>query len=85
MRIILAALVALIVAGGAERASAAEYPWCAELKDRDGSSTNCGFTSFGQCMATVSGVGGFCRENPLYYAGADRERRTEPRRRVRSY
>ena len=26
--------------------------------------TNCGFHSYGQCKAAVSGVGGLCRPNP---------------------
>ncbi|MDQ2083704.1 DUF3551 domain-containing protein [Xanthobacteraceae bacterium Astr-EGSB] len=64
MRILLAAMTAFILAGAVERAAAEPYyPWCAELRDRTGSSTNCGFTSYDQCMASVSGVGGFCREN----------------------
>jgi hypothetical protein len=61
---LLAAFFVIALAGGIERAVAEPYyPWCAELRDRDGMSTNCGFTTFQQCMATVSGVGGFCREN----------------------
>jgi hypothetical protein len=27
---------------------------------------NCGFVSFAQCMATVSGIGGFCIVNTQY-------------------
>jgi hypothetical protein len=46
-------------------ASAAEYPWCAQYGGRDGG-RNCGFTSFQQCMATVSGIGGFCERNQFY-------------------
>lgn len=42
------------------------YPWCHTQYEGVGraSSTNCGFTSFAQCMATQSGVGGMCNENP---------------------
>lgn len=32
----------------------------------------CGFVSFQQCMATVTGIGGFCVRNTLYQAPADR-------------
>ncbi len=42
----------------------AEYPWCANY-GRDGGS-NCGFSTFEQCMATVSGIGGSCDPNPFY-------------------
>ena len=46
-------------------------PWCADYGGgRGGGGTNCGFYSFEQCMATVRGIGGFCRqngfENPSY-------------------
>lgn len=44
---------------GITRADAA--PWCADYSDK---STNCGFTSFQQCQADISGVGGFCSPNP---------------------
>jgi hypothetical protein len=38
------------------------YPWCARnLAGRD---IDCSFVSHGQCMATVSGVSGFCMQNP---------------------
>ena len=33
------------------------YPWCAQYAD-DGGGTNCGFRTFEQCRATVSGLGG---------------------------
>jgi hypothetical protein len=38
-------------------------PWCAYYSGRGGS--NCGFYSFEQCQATVSGRGGFCNQNPF--------------------
>ena len=46
------------------RAEAQNYPWCARYSYRDGAT--CGFTTFQQCMATVSGIGGFCELNNLY-------------------
>src|SRR5216684_1619354 len=38
-------------------------PWCADYSGKGGS--NCGFHSFEQCQAAVSGRGGFCRTNPF--------------------
>ena len=38
---------------------AQNYPWCAIYNDGSGSK-NCGFASFQQCQADVSGIGGFC-------------------------
>ena len=50
-------------------AQAVEYPWCAQYGGRGGEGgRNCGFVSFEQCMATVSGIGGFCERN-LFYKG----------------
>jgi Protein of unknown function (DUF3551) len=46
-------------------AKAQNYPWCAQYKGLGGA-TNCGFVSFEQCLATVSGIGGFCMPNNLY-------------------
>jgi hypothetical protein len=48
----------------ADHAAAQNFPWCALYPDPVG--TNCGFTSFAQCLATVSGAGGFCEPNTLY-------------------
>ena len=39
--------------------------WCAEY-NMGGGATNCGFATFQQCMAAVSGVGGSCGPNPMY-------------------
>jgi hypothetical protein len=51
-------------------AAAIEYPWCAQYGWKGG--RNCGFSSYQQCMATVSGIGGSCERNLFY---ADRPRR----------
>lgn len=54
------------VAGGSS-AHAQNYPWCAVYSGGDmGGGTNCGFTTFQQCMATVSGIGGFCNQNTQF-------------------
>lgn len=43
------------------------YPWCALYAGADGDGgRNCGFTTYAQCRASISGVGGVCNENPAY-------------------
>jgi hypothetical protein len=42
------------------------YPWCARM-GRDAAATSCYFTSYQQCRTTVSGVGGFCYQNPGFH------------------
>jgi hypothetical protein len=42
----------------------AEGSWCANYSGNGG--TNCGFYSFQQCMAAVSGAGRFCTQNGFY-------------------
>ena len=57
------------------------YPWCAVYSGRGGGGTNCGFRTWQQCMATVSGIGGFCERNQFYNprSGSDRSRKQQPR------
>jgi hypothetical protein len=50
------------------RAQAREYPWCARY---DAWSYNCGFATFQQCLATISGAGGICERNPRAVALID--------------
>lgn len=52
----------------ADPVAADPYKWCANY--RNGGS-NCGFTTFEQCQATVSGVGGSCGPNQ-FYTGPDK-------------
>ena len=60
---------------------AQNYPWCAIYNDGSGSQ-NCGFASFKECQADVSGIGGFCTQNSTYQPfagpGASRFRRGYP-------
>lgn len=42
------------------------YPWCAVYGGRGGGASNCGFLTWQQCMATISGMGGFCNRNQFY-------------------
>jgi hypothetical protein len=61
-------------------AQAQNYPWCAVYSGRAlGGATNCGFTTFQQCMATVQGIGGFCEVKTQYQPPPG------PRRRNRAY
>jgi hypothetical protein len=40
--------------------------WCAYYDFGANGATNCGFSTYQQCLATVSGVGGSCGANPQY-------------------
>ncbi len=54
-------------AGFGSPAQAQNYPWCAEYGGGDmGGATNCGFTTYEQCMETLRGMGGFCNQNTQY-------------------
>jgi len=56
----------------------ADGPWCARYgTGLEGS--NCGFYSFEQCQAAISGNGGRCSQNLLY--GTDGEPRRRQQRR----
>jgi hypothetical protein len=65
--IMLAMGIAATALAGAmsEAAQAREYPWCARY---DWTTSNCGFVSLQQCLATISGIGGRCEPNPQYGA-----------------
>ena len=43
-------------------------PWCAFYS---ASTYNCGFHTYEQCLATVRGVGGWCRQN--FFEGTGRK------------
>ena len=66
-----------MLSGGARAQS---YPWCAQYGAGMGGAVNCGFTSFQQCQADVSGIGGFCEPNTTYQrpAGPHRQHRAQP-------
>jgi len=66
MRLLLFALgLCISIVGAAKNADAQNYPWCAQYNDGSGG-MNCGFTTFQQCLADVSGIGGFCIQNNTY-------------------
>jgi hypothetical protein len=56
---IVLAVTLLTVAG----ADAADNRWCATYTKP--SAENCTFSTFAQCQAQVSGIGGWCRPNPF--------------------
>ena len=67
------AFFGLLLAGSTLEAR--EYPWCASY---DAYTSNCGFTTYEQCRATILGAGGICRPNPrAFYSPGPEER---PRR-----
>jgi hypothetical protein len=71
-----------VLAGNASPASAETYyPWCARYGSDMGGASNCGFSTLEQCLATISGIGGFCERNPFYVDAYNAER---SRRRARN-
>jgi len=79
---IMAALVAGVALWAPTAGQAQTYPWCAQYGGMGGGGgRNCGFSTYEQCLATVSGVGGFCERNS-FYTGPERLVR-KPRKRVR--
>ena len=62
-------LIAAVPLGEIQAASAqspTSYPWCARF--RSTGATSCYFTSYQQCMTTLSGIGGYCYRSPYYDA-----------------
>ena len=50
----------------------ADGPWCAYYVK---GATNCGFYSYEQCMADISGIGGSCLRNPAFPASSNSRKR----------
>jgi hypothetical protein len=72
--VILMSAVIVGVAAMSLPASAQNYPWCAHYAGGGGGGgRNCGFETRAQCMATVSGIGGFCAHNTQYRPGHRRQ------------
>jgi hypothetical protein len=65
--VVFTALAAVTIPAAAQ--SPTSYPWC--MKGARGG-TSCYFNSYQDCMAAVSGLGGWCMRNP-YYRGAGRQ------------
>ena len=73
-------VAALSAAALATPAQAREYPWCARY---DAWAYNCGFATFQQCLATISGAGGICTPNPRAVAIEDERPRRHKRARAK--
>lgn len=75
-----------LLAGGAVGMSTAqaEGAWCADQGGRNGY-TNCGYYTYQQCRAAVSGVGGFCRQNTTFAPNYGYYDEQPQQRRSRSY
>jgi uncharacterized protein DUF3551 len=72
-------LMAAIVIVLAVLTQTSNAQWCAEYSS-GGGYENCGFSTFEQCQATVSGIGAnFCRpsqyNNPSYASAGRKKRR----------
>jgi hypothetical protein len=65
--------VVLAAASIGTPAHAQNYPWCA-FYTGPFSATNCGFSTYQQCLATISGVGGYCQPNTMYVPLSSRRR-----------
>jgi hypothetical protein len=63
------ALSVLVLLAGSERSGAEiTYPWCAQYGGggETGGGRNCGFWTYEQCRAAISGMGGYCELNAMY-------------------
>ncbi|HVZ50607.1 MAG TPA: DUF3551 domain-containing protein [Pseudolabrys sp.] len=83
MRFVLATAATLaLFAPGAGHAD--PYKWCAQYGLSTDLGTNCGFVTYEQCRAAVSGAGGTCQPNQFYDGkpfGSDSEPQRAPRKR----
>jgi Protein of unknown function (DUF3551) len=63
-----AAAVASIMTAAATSSAQSpySYPWCHRTPKTDGDVTSCYFTSYRECMTTLSGIGGYCYYNHAY-------------------
>jgi hypothetical protein len=67
MRIAIAALFSLMVLSVGTQAQADPYRWCAVYGSFGGGGVeSCWYLTLEQCRASVSGLGGFCKESPWY-------------------
>jgi len=66
MRAAFALMAVAVLAAVDSRPAAAEIyrPWCLHYQPDNG--TNCGFTSYEQCLASARGAGAKCVQNPWY-------------------
>jgi hypothetical protein len=79
MRLAILLIAGLVSAVASSASSAREYPWCAVYGGSMNGSSNCGFTTRAQCLATVSGIGGDCAPNQ-FYKGSGKNKRARSNR-----
>jgi Protein of unknown function (DUF3551) len=72
---VLAAGMAALVADPRPSAAREWYPWCAQYYDMR-NITECAFTTYEQCRASISGIGGNCIQN--WYPPPAAPRRDRP-------
>jgi len=78
MLLVLAAAMAALVADLRPSAAREWYPWCAQYYDMR-NITECAFTTYEQCRASISGIGGNCIQNWYPPPGEPRrDRRGQP-------
>jgi hypothetical protein len=83
MRLVIATLFSLIVCAAAAPAHADPYRWCAEYAGYGGGGVeSCYYVTIEQCRASVSGIGGWCRES-AWYDGRPVSTDQAPQRRIR--
>jgi hypothetical protein len=73
--IVLLAILFVVLPGDIRAASAQSaysYPWCSV---RSRGAMSCYYTSWEQCRASLSGIGGNCVNNPYYRPSAPRTAR----------
>lgn len=76
-------LIAAALLGEFQSASAqspTSYPWCSRYFGTGLGGRSCYYSTYAQCMATVSGIGGVCFRSPFYH-GTLRDAPASPRRR----
>jgi hypothetical protein len=67
MKFALSLVGALVVAAVIGTPAHADAPWCAYYNGAQfGGASNCGFYTYQQCLATISGIGGWCQPNTTY-------------------
>jgi len=65
-------VIALASFGAPHSRAEITYPWCAQYgAGFDGGGRNCGFSTYEQCRAAISGNGGYCERNSMYVPGAE--------------
>ncbi len=81
MRLPVSPIILLFIAAalfGENLAAAAQsanpYPWCGIYYKEGGGTPRCYFDTRDQCMASISGIGGFCVQNLQYSPSGEAER-----------